>query len=248
MDAAAAVADLPEAARSALATFLEEARAAFGPDLRSAVLYGSAAEGRLRASSDINLLLVLDRLEPAAAERLAAPYRAARARARIEAMFLRADELPAAAEAFASKFADMRRRHRVLFGTDPLAALVIPRAAEALRLRQELLNLVLRGRSSLVLDADRDDALARVLAELAGPLRAAAGTLREIEGAPPIGARESLEAEAAREGPEFAAAVAILPAVRAGSLPPAGTAGPSLAALLALAERLRARATAAIRP
>ncbi len=40
---------------------VDAARRAFGDDLRSIVLFGSAAEGRLRATSDVNLMLVLRR-------------------------------------------------------------------------------------------------------------------------------------------------------------------------------------------
>jgi hypothetical protein len=242
-----ATADLPPHARAALDAFLAEAREAFGPALRAAVLYGSAAEGRLRASSDLNLLLVLERFDAAAAERLAPALRAAQASARLATMFLLAAELPAAAEAFASKFADIRRRHRVLLGADPFEGLAIPRAAEIGRLRQELLNFALRGRASIAAGADRDDALARWMVEAAGPLRAAAGVLAELEGEPPLPAREALERAAAREGPEAAAAVALLPGLRAGGLPPPGTAGPAAGRLLDLADRLRARA-AALRP
>src|SRR5438105_14027330 len=44
----------------ALEGFVEAARAAFGTNLVSVTLYGSGAEGRIRASSDVNLIVVLD--------------------------------------------------------------------------------------------------------------------------------------------------------------------------------------------
>ena len=50
--------DVPEATAHAVANFVDAVLQAFGDDLRSVVLYGSGAEGRLRASSDVNLLLV----------------------------------------------------------------------------------------------------------------------------------------------------------------------------------------------
>ena len=50
--------DLPQPERRILDEFVEAARAAFGPDLHSVVLFGSAAEGALRPTSDINLILV----------------------------------------------------------------------------------------------------------------------------------------------------------------------------------------------
>jgi len=51
----------------------------FAGDLRSLILFGSAAEGRMRASSDVNLLVVLERLELARLNELAELVQAASA-------------------------------------------------------------------------------------------------------------------------------------------------------------------------
>ena len=53
-------ANLAAEVSQALEGFVEAARAAFGTNLVSVTLYGSGAEGRLRPSSDINLIVVLD--------------------------------------------------------------------------------------------------------------------------------------------------------------------------------------------
>ena len=50
---------LPSNVGRVLAGFIESAREAFGDDLRSVVLYGSGADGQLRPTSDVNLLLLL---------------------------------------------------------------------------------------------------------------------------------------------------------------------------------------------
>jgi Nucleotidyltransferase domain len=61
----AAVSDqLPETVRTTLSEFTAAAQQAFADDLVSVVLFGSAAEGRLRATSDVNLVLVLRRADP----------------------------------------------------------------------------------------------------------------------------------------------------------------------------------------
>ena len=137
----ASTGNLPATVERVLGDFLEAVKASFGQDLRSAVLYGSAAEGRLRATSDVNLVLVLERFEPAAADRLREPLRVAQAAARLSPMFLLASEVQDAAEAFAGKFSDILRRRRVLFGPDPFSSLAIPRAAALVRLRQVLHQL-----------------------------------------------------------------------------------------------------------
>src|SRR5205814_1302423 len=99
--------DLPGNVSRALEAFVEAAKSAFGPDLGAVVLYGSAAEGRLRSTSDVNVICALERFDGAKAAALREAMRLAHAAVRLEAMFLLKSEIPAAAEAFADKFADI---------------------------------------------------------------------------------------------------------------------------------------------
>src|SRR5467141_4034451 len=110
---------LPQPVAAAITDFLQSALDIFGPDVRSVVLYGSAAEGRLRPASDVNLILVFSAFDPARAAALRAPYAAGEAAVRLTAMFLLESELHPACELFAQKFSDVLRRHRVLHGPDP---------------------------------------------------------------------------------------------------------------------------------
>ena len=55
---------LPSEVAKSLDAFVDSARTALSPDLASIVLFGSAAEGRLRATSDVNVILVLARFDP----------------------------------------------------------------------------------------------------------------------------------------------------------------------------------------
>ena len=54
---------LPGVVARALDDFVAAARDAFGDQLESVVLYGSGAEGALRATSDVNIVLVLRAFE-----------------------------------------------------------------------------------------------------------------------------------------------------------------------------------------
>ncbi len=173
---------IAERIEGSLRQFVAEATAAFGDDLRSVVLFGSAVDGSLRPTSDVNVLVVLRRFELARAERAGAAVALARAAIRLAPMFVLETELQVAARSFAVKFADLLRRRRVLHGDDPLAGIAVPRAARIDRLRQVALNVALRLRASLVDAATRDERLAPVIARAAGPLRAAALTLLELEG------------------------------------------------------------------
>jgi predicted nucleotidyltransferase len=239
-------AGLPARVEEELGRLVEAARQALQDDLEAVVLYGSAAEGRMRATSDVNLVLVLRRFEPARVYALREPLRTARAAVGVAPMFLLSSELSDAAEAFAVKFADLLRRRRVLHGEDPFARLVIPRDAQIRRLRQVLLNQVLRMRERLAVAGLREEQLARTLADAAGPLRAAAASILELEGSPAPSAREALERIVGELGePAYAAALQKMSRAREEGLLPAGEAAPAFLSMLAVADRLRERAAKA---
>jgi predicted nucleotidyltransferase len=223
-----------------LAELLADARAAFDSDLLSVVLFGSAAEGRWRPSSDVNLLFLLARFDPPRIDAFRSSLRAAHAALRIEAMFLLKEELPVAVELFALKFSDMATRHRVLFGPDPLTGITIDETDLRRRLREVLLNLALRLRSRYALVSQREEQLAKTVADTAGPLRAAAGALLRLRGDSAVTPREALERLTAEIGEEeILAAVGLLPQARQDLYLPAGTGKSALLALARLAGHLR---------
>jgi predicted nucleotidyltransferase len=225
-----------------LAELAEAARGAFGTGLAAVVLFGSAAEDRLRASSDVNLMILLERVEQAALDAFREPLRAARAAIRAEVMILSRAELQAAAQLFPVKYSDMRARHRLLAGSDPFERLEIP--AEDLRrqMREILMNTALRLRERYVRLSIRDEQLVPVIADAAGPLRSAAAALARMEGAKVSSPRDALANLAGEAGAEFAAAVANLSLAReSGRLSP-GSAGATVLALSRLAALLCERA------
>ena len=82
------------------------------------MLFGSGAEGALRPTSDVNVAVVLERFDPRKAAALRSAFRTAHTAANLAALYLLRPEVAAAAEAFAQKFADIERRHRVLYGDE----------------------------------------------------------------------------------------------------------------------------------
>ena len=184
--------DLPDRVREVLDGVVEASRRAFGADLLSIVLYGSAAEGRLRATSDVNLMLVLSRFDEEKANAFREPFRFACAAADVNAMFVLEDEIDLAAREFAQKFADMKRRHVVLYGGDPLTNVSISRDALVRRLQQTLLNLSVRLRELYIARSLREEQCALTIAESTGPLRAAAASILELEGRGTLAPKEAL--------------------------------------------------------
>ncbi|HSP15179.1 MAG TPA: hypothetical protein VLV78_10555 [Thermoanaerobaculia bacterium] len=184
--------EVPDNVRKVVDDVVAGARAAFGDALRSVVLYGSAAEGRLRASSDLNLLFVLSKFDAEQANPFRELFRFAQSAINLTSMFLLQDELSAAEDAFAQKFADIRRRHVVLFGENPFPEKAIARDAIIRRLRQILLNLSIRSREMYVSRSLREEQCAVTAAEIAGPLRSAASTILELERGEIVPPKEAL--------------------------------------------------------
>jgi hypothetical protein len=185
---------------------------------------------------------VLKRFEAGAADKLREPMQLVHAAADLSAMFILDSEIAPAMEAFAVKFTDVIGRHRVLYGPDPFSERDLPRDAIVRRLGQVLLNLQLRLRESYVLSGSRDELLARVIADAAGPLRAGAASLLQLEGVgalKPKAALKRIVDEIA--DPALQDALAKVSIAREGGRLPAGAAGTVLLALIALAAQMRGR-------
>jgi hypothetical protein len=233
---------LPGPVASFLSGFLTAAHQALAQDLVSAVLFGSAVDGRLGPASDVNLLLVVRHFTPQRIDGIRDALLAAEAAIKLRVMFLREDEVPAAAQCFAQKFADILRRHRLLLGRDVLSALTIDRPSEIFRLRQILLNLTVRLRESYVTRGHRPEQVERILADTLGPLRAASATLLELEGTRATDSDTAFRAVAESLGAESRDAAARLYAAHdRRSVPDPG--GPALPATIALAAKLYERAS-----
>ncbi|MCY7387558.1 MAG: hypothetical protein LH481_05755 [Burkholderiales bacterium] len=234
--------NLPPQVAQSISAFVEAAKTAFGAELVSIVMYGSAAEGRLRATSDVNTLLVLKRFGQAHADQLREPMRLAHATVQMNTMFLLETEVPTAMEAFAVKFADIVARHRVLFGADPFAALEPSRDALIRRLKQVLLNLQLRLRERYVLLSLREEQLALVIADAAGPLRSSAASMLHLEGQAVMPPKEALE-KVVREmnDADLATILQEVSTAREDRQLEPGKAAPALMGLIEITRRLRER-------
>lgn len=234
---------LPEEIQRHLDLFVAAAQTAFGDDLAAAVLFGSAADGQVRATSDVNLLLLLKRFTPQTADALRGSLRLAHAAIDLQVMFLLERELTQAADAFAVKFADIIARHRVLLGNDPFASLHTSRDAMLRRLRQVLLNQQVRKRERYMLLSLNEEQLAGAIADAAAPLRAAAASLAQLEGKPAQSGKQALEAFVEQLGePALHTALQAMSTARETARLAPGQAMPAFTSLMAITERLREHA------
>jgi predicted nucleotidyltransferase len=231
---------LPSDVTASLESLVRTAADCFGSDLVSLVLYGSASEGRLRPTSDVNLLFVLKKYDARRVDPFREPIRTAYAAVNARAMFVLESELADAVEDFAVKFGDIANRRTVLHGTDPLAGLKPTRDASLRRLRQTLLNAVIRLRERYALVSLREEQLPLVIAEFAGPLRASAAAILELQGKPALPPREALVSLLATlgDGDSFTPLLSRISEARESQSLPPGTAAETLLRLSELAERL----------
>jgi predicted nucleotidyltransferase len=190
--------DLPADIADALEEFKTTSVDSFGDSLKSILLFGSAAEGRMRATSDVNVVMVFTRIDLDRVEKWRSHVEGLVAAIDLKPLFLLEDEIAAAAEAFAVKYFDILHRRRVLHGADPFGSLTISGEALRRRVSQVLLNLALRLRHSLFLH--NDAARTHALADAVGPLRASAVALQELSRQPQTTPKEALLALALPHG------------------------------------------------
>jgi predicted nucleotidyltransferase len=119
-----------------LRNMVESLVRALGEHLKSVVLYGSAARGEYHeGTSDFNLVVVTDGLDPRDLERLSAPLAAWVKQGQPLPRLMTPEILADAIDVFPIEFLDIRTHHVVLHGTDPFAGLRV--GVEPLRLQCE---------------------------------------------------------------------------------------------------------------
>jgi hypothetical protein len=125
---------------------VERLRKAHGTDLVSVVLYGSAAAGDHNEKfSDYNVLCVLRRVTPAQLAASEAIFRWWREAGNPAPLLLTEEEVRTSTDCFAIEFHDIRESHKILYGADVVAPLVVEtcfyRAQVEHDLRAKLLRL-----------------------------------------------------------------------------------------------------------
>jgi predicted nucleotidyltransferase len=130
---------------------VEQLRGAYGGELRSVVLYGSAAAGEhIPKRSDYNVLVLVDSIS---VERLAAV--AAVAGAWSEAgnpapMTLTVREWKGSADIFAMEYADILERHKILYGESPFDGIRVDPRDLRLQLEHEAMGKLLKLRQGVL--------------------------------------------------------------------------------------------------
>ncbi len=134
-----------------IADFVDRLRGAAGANLRSVILYGSAARGEFVAEhSDINLLGVLGEISFGVVAGLAPVVEWWARQKHRPPLLMTLNELQRGADVFSIEFLDMKRHYSVLWGEDVLNTLDVPMKFHRAQVEYELREKTILLRESLL--------------------------------------------------------------------------------------------------
>lgn len=131
--------------------FVSRLRQVAGENLRSVIVYGSAADGEFHPQfSDVNLLCILGDVSFSTLSAVAPAVEWWRRQKQPAPLLLTREELERSADVFAIEMLDMQRQHRVVFGDDVLSGLNIPMQLHRAQVEYELREKLIVLRESLL--------------------------------------------------------------------------------------------------
>jgi predicted nucleotidyltransferase len=165
----------------------------------SAILYGSAARGDyVPGRSDINLMLVLEELNPPVLRSLGRAFTAWRKTSREPPLVLSRTDWNRATDAFPIEITDMRTAYQVLRGADPLHGVLVDRGDLRKALEREFRGKLLRLRQGYATYAPDPAALGALALQSAATILVFLRGLLTLIGKPVP--KDSLELAAAAAG------------------------------------------------
>lgn len=137
-----------------ISDFVNRLRVAAGTNLRSVILYGSAAAGDyIPDYSDVNLLCVLGGTSFASIQAVAATVAWWTKQKHRVPLLMSEEELRRSADVFSVEFLDMKQSYRVLWGEDALKGLAIPMRFHRAQVEYELREKTILLRQRLLMVA-----------------------------------------------------------------------------------------------
>jgi predicted nucleotidyltransferase len=130
---------------------VEQLRAAFGSELRSVVLYGSAAAGEhIPKRSDYNVLVLVEALSLERLRAAAAVSAAWGEAGNPPPMTLTVQEWRSSSDIFAMEYADIMERHKILYGDAPFDGITVDPGDLRLQLEHEAMGKLLKLRQGVL--------------------------------------------------------------------------------------------------
>ena len=136
---------------SKLDELVQKLKTAAGANLKSVILYGSAATEEFHAKhSDLNVLCVVEQAGATQLEALHGAVEWWTRRGQRAPLVFTLDELRRSADIFAIELLDMKSRHRVLHGENVLTGLEVPLHFHSIQVERELRTNWLRLREAIL--------------------------------------------------------------------------------------------------
>ena len=136
---------------SKLDELVQKLKAAAADNLKSVILYGSAATDEFHAKhSDLNVLCVVGNADAAHLEALHGPVEWWIRRGQRPPLVFTLEELRRSADIFTIELLDMKSRHRILYGENVLADLSVPLQYHSIQVERELRTDWLRFRQAIL--------------------------------------------------------------------------------------------------
>lgn len=137
-----------------LQQFVDRLQVAAGENLRSVLLYGSAAAGDFHENfSDVNLFCVFRDLSAKAISALSDPVEWWRKQKHPAPLLMSMEEVKRSLDVFPIEFLDIEQRHRVLYGEDVFIGLEIPRILHRVQVEHELRTKLIRLRQEFLINS-----------------------------------------------------------------------------------------------
>ena len=189
-----------------LGQLVERLQKAAGANLKSVVLFGSAAAGHYQPKhSDLNVLCTLERLDGPALEALRPAMEWWTGKGNPHVLVFTLEELRCSADVFAIELLDIRARHKVLYGEDCFAGLDVPMDLHRIELEHELRSKLIRLRQAYMeVSGDSKRLLALLTDSVTSFLTLFRHTLIALGEEPPAHRHEVLDRLAARFGVDVA--------------------------------------------
>ena len=151
-------------AKLTLDGLVAQLKAAFGADLTSVVLYGSAAGGDHNPKrSDQNVLVIVKQVPMSAARAIAATSRAWADAGNPPPLVFTESEWRGSSDVFPMEYADILERNRVLHGAPPFDGIRVKKEDLRLQLENEAMGKLLHLRQAFLANAGDDKQLVEML-------------------------------------------------------------------------------------
>ena len=142
---------LPEDSHQQLRAYVKDVRAAYGDQLESVVLYGSAVRSEfLPGRSNLNVALVVKSYDPEGLKKYSALHRRWAKEQIVVPVFLTQADMPGASRVFPLEYLEMHDYHRVLAGLDPFVGFKVDQTRLAGEVLQSIRGNLLRVRQRFI--------------------------------------------------------------------------------------------------